>query len=148
MSSHLSSPSRTHLVELILESTGPSSSALENGIIANKVIGLPIAGSSRLPSYTTYSASTLSERNNTLITPKVPSYTTYKSKGSGLEKIIEYGSSISFQERRASSAPAPPSPSSDLKTNKPNLWLRSRTESITETIGSQPSGHHCAPCTQ
>ena len=145
MSSHLSSPSRTHLVELILESTGPSSSALENGIIAKKLIGLPIAGSSRLPTYTTYSASTLSERNNTSITPKVPSYATYKTKGSGLEKIIEYGPLISF---RASSVPAPPSPTSDLKTNKPNLWLRSRTESITETIGSQPMGHHCAPCTQ
>ena len=147
MSSHLSSPSRTHLVELILESTGPSSSALENGIIAKKLIGLPIAGSSRLPTYTTYSASTLSERNNTSITPKVPSYTytTYKTKGSVLEKIIEYGPLISF---RASSVPAPPSPTSDLKTNKPNLWLRSRTESITETIGSQPMVNHCATFTQ
>jgi hypothetical protein len=134
--SNLSSPQRTHLVELIVESSGRTAS-LENGIVANRLIGLPVEGSNRLPTYTTYS---LSERSlESTRTARIPSYTTYKTTESGaLEKVVKYGSSISY----IASAPAPPSPTKDLRTNKPELRLRSRTDE------GHVGGPFCAPCTQ
>ena len=132
--STLTSPTRGGLVELS-EFTGPSS--LENGIIAKKVIGEPRSGTTRVPTYTTFSSST-STRPSIILEPisnKI-TYTTYKTSSTGsLQKFIEYGELIPHASTAI--APAPPSPSKDLK---PGILLRSRIH--------EESGTFCAPCTQ
>jgi len=131
--STLSSPTKG-FVELS-EFTGPSS--LENGIMAKKVIGEPISGTSRIPTYTTFSSSTSTRPYVTLepISNKI-TYTTYKISSTGtLQKVVECGELIPHALTPIS--PAPPSPSKDLK---PGILLRSRIH--------EESGPTCAPCTE